>query len=336
MGTLLIEHWLAGVERSSTIRVLDEASVAVARDAVRERGKPRLPELAVEKLVGAVSELAHNQLAHAKFGELAIVEIERDGVPGLEVIAVDRGLGIANPAAALQGAPNPSGSLGIGLSAVVRQVDELDLDIRSQAGSCVRVRSFAGPVRRSEVGILARAHPAEQVIGDHAVFVRDGRGLVVGVVDGLGHGPLAREASDRAVARLLERPGLDPTEQLQAIHGALAGTRGAVMSLVRIDRAIEHAGVGNIATRVVASDGTAHPLTPTAGTLGSVLPRRIHVDHYPRRADDLVVMFSDGLIGRLELVSEPAVTRRHPIAIAQHLMERFVRGNDDAIIAVVR
>jgi anti-sigma regulatory factor (Ser/Thr protein kinase) len=334
MGAILIEHWLAGAER---ISIVDQASISEARELVRARGSALgLSALATEKLAAAVSELAHNQLAHAVRGEVGLRATERAGVAGLEVVAADRGKGISDPGEALRGTLRAAGSLGVGLSAAARQVDELDLDIRWGAGSCISVRCFVSPVRRSELGILARAHPDETTIGDTAIALRAGDRLTLGVVDGLGHGPLAREPADRALDVIMRQSSDPVDDQLRAIHRALVGTRGAVMALARIGDRLEHAGVGNISTRVIGLDGVARPLASTAGTLGSVLPRRIHVDDLALQPGELVVMSSDGLSSRVDLTHEPAMLRQHPIVIAQHLLSRFTRGTDDAIVAVVR
>lgn len=334
VGAVLIDHWLAGSER---VEIIDDASISEARGLVRARGAALgIPVLSIEKLAAAISELARNQLAHAMRGEIGLRSTERGGVVGLEVIAADRGRGISDPTEALRGAPRMTGSLGVGMSAAARQVDELDFDIRWGAGSCISLRCFVSPVRRNEVGILARAHPDETTIGDSAIAWRAGGRLTLGVVDGLGHGPLAREAADRALEVVVHH-ALDPVDsQLRSIHQALVGTRGAVMAIACIADRVEHASVGNISTRVVGLDGVARPLASSAGTLGSVLPRRIHVDALALRQDELFVMSSDGLSTRIDLTHDLAMIRQHPIVIAQHLLARFARGTDDAIIAVVR
>lgn len=334
MGSVLIERWLSGAER---ISVVDDASVSEVREAVRARGAAvGLSSLAIEKLVAAVSELVRNQLAHAIGGEVGLRMTDRGGVAGLEVIAADRGHGIADPANALRGVPRVAGSLGVGLSAAARQVDELDLDIRHGAGTSIALRVFTQPVRRSEIGILARPHPDETVIGDGAVALRSPTGLWLGIVDGLGHGPLACEAADGALETMIRQPLLQLADLFQVIHTAVVGTRGAVMAIAHVTDQIEHASVGNISTRVIAIDGTARPLSSTPGTLGSAFPRRVHVDHVTLQPGELLVMSSDGLTSRVDLTHEPAVIRQHPIIVAQHLLARFARGTDDAIVAVVR
>jgi hypothetical protein len=66
-----------------------------------------------------------------------------------------------------------SGSLGVGVSAAYRQVDELDLACAGVRG--LHPRTFARR-SRSEVAVLGRACRGETVSGDHACVVRDARG----------------------------------------------------------------------------------------------------------------------------------------------------------------
>ena len=108
------------------------------------------------------------------------------------------------------------------------------------------------------------------------------------------------------------------------------------MSIAHIDTAITHAGVGNISTRLIGVDGATRPLGSVAGTLGSAYPRRVASERVTLGAGELVVMYSDGLTSRVDLADDPALIRSHPIIVAQRLVEKFARGNDDALIAVVR
>ncbi len=336
MGEILIDHWLDAGDR---ITVVDDASISEVREAVRAHGRDAgLAVDAYERLAAGASELARNQLVHAVRGQIAVRRIERAGVAGVEVAAADRGRGIADLEIALAGTPRATGSLGVGLSAAMRQADEIDVDVREGSGTCVRVRSFVAPVRKSEVGVIARPHPDETVIGDQAVHVRTGDDLTLAVADGLGHGGPARDAADRALAEIVAHPTRRLEDLLAGVHAALAGTRGAVMAIARLDgsRVVEHASIGNIGSRIIAADGTARSLGSVAGTLGIAYPRRVFVERVQLAPDELLVLFSDGLGSRLDLTADPMATRGHPCVVAQRLLARFARGTDDALIAVVR
>jgi anti-sigma regulatory factor (Ser/Thr protein kinase) len=342
-ASTLVDRWLAG---ATPLHIVDEAGVAVARDAAREAGaRAGLDVTGRERLAMIASELGHNLRRHAGRGSMAILDVTRAGVAGLEIIAADRGTGIADPTMAFAGRASSLGSnqgagLGVGLSAVMRQADEIDVDVRWGEGTCVRARVFTAPVAKSEVAIVSRSHPDEPVCGDDATFLRGDRELLLSVVDGLGHGPQAREAAVRAIVTVHGASHLPLPELLTRCDGDLAGTRGAVMALARVDldgAALEHAAVGNTTARVHESEGIARPLLSTAGTLGVSRPtRRLTAERVAFASSRVLTMVSDGIVTRLDLTGEPALVRRHPIVIAHHIMTRFARGTDDAIVLVAR
>ena len=333
-----MDAWMAGADAVPTI---DAASAALARETVRERGAALgLPGPVVEGLVVAASELVHNQLVHARRGQVAIREIVRAGVPGLEVVAADLGPGIADPRVALEGPGPTARSLGAGLAGARRMVHELDVDVRWGQGSCLWARAFAEPVRRRrEIGVLGRAFHEELVSGDHAVFARDGDALVCAVIDGIGHGPLAADASAAAVATTLAKIGLPPAEILDACDVALQETRGAVMAALRLDEVtgmLEHAAVGNVTATLERPRGHRGFLGASA-TLGARGRKRAPVvETVLVEPAEVVVAYTDGLTSRVSLAEAPEVLRDHPIVIAQHLLRTFARDSDDALVLVAR
>ena len=63
----------------------------------------------------------------------------------------------------------------------------------------------------------------------------DGTSALIGALDGLGHGAEAAEAASLGVD-VLRAARAEPLDVLvQRCHRALSGTRGAAMTLVRID-----------------------------------------------------------------------------------------------------
>ncbi len=281
----------------------------------------------------------NNQLAHARRGQVAIHAIERSGVPGLEIVAADLGPGIADPRLALDG-PGPSDrSLGAGISGARRMVHELDVDVRWGQGTCVRARAFAEPLpRRREIGILGRPIPGERISGDHAVFARAGDVLLCAVIDGLGHGPLAADASDHAAAVALASLALTPAAILEACDTALEGTRGAVMA-VAVDEAagaMELASVGNVTTGL-AAHRSLRLFSGTSATLGMRgRKRRVRTENAPADRDEMLLLYTDGMSTRVTLEDEPGLLRDHPIVIAQYLLGAFGREHDDVLVLVAR
>jgi anti-sigma regulatory factor (Ser/Thr protein kinase) len=338
--TSLVDRWLGG---TPSLVILDEASVAVAREAARAAGaEAALDAVVRERLAAVVSELGHNQRRHAGGGAIALRPVQRGGVAGVAGAAADRGPGLADPTRALPGAlaGASEGGLGVGLSAVLRQSDEVDLEVRAGDGTCVRARIFAAPVPRSEVGIVGRAGPSDPISGDDALAVRDGDRLLAAVADGLGHGPAARDAAARAIAALIDEPGNSLPELLDRCDTRLTGSRGAVLSLAGLDLGrglLEHAAVGNVTTRVVSADGVTRPLLAQNGTLGvGQVRKRHHVETVAVAPPQLLVMVTDGVTTRVDLSQDLVLLRQHPMVIAHALLTRFGRVTDDAMVLVAR
>jgi len=112
------------------------------------------------------------------------------------------------------------------------------------------------------------------------------------------------------------------------------------MEVARIDLGlgqIEHASVGDVRTHLYRPR-ESHRFSPVAGVLGATdqRGRKCVVEREPMRDHDVIVMFSDGLTTRVDISQELQLLRRHPIVIAVHLLDRFGRSNDDALVLVTR
>lgn len=337
MEAFLIDAWLGGRE---AVAILDEASVSQVRQLAREAAAARgLTTVAAERLATIASELAYNQLRHARRGEIALREIERAGNRGLELIAADEGLGIDDPTRALQGIARSSGSLGVGLAAAREHAHEIDLDVRIGEGTCVRARVFAEPIaRRREIGIFGRPHRDESRSGDHAGALRDGDRLLVAVCDGLGHGPPARAAANAAMHVFARHHEDTPVGILEECHRTLGPTRGVVMAAATIEGAssLSLASVGNITTELVRPH-TSRRFGASSFVVGSQQRAwRAHQESAALTAGDALIMFTDGVTSRAIIDEDLALLREHPVVIAHQLVARFGREDDDALVLVAR
>jgi serine/threonine-protein kinase RsbT len=89
----------------------------------------------------AISELARNIVLYAKEGEIVMKALERDGRPGILIIARDDGPGISEGRRAIIDAPGSSGGV-MGLRAMKRLVDEFEIDSRAGQGTRVAVKKW--------------------------------------------------------------------------------------------------------------------------------------------------------------------------------------------------
>src|ERR1043166_5109907 len=80
-------------------------------------------------------------------------------------------------------------------------------------------------------GVAASALPGQAQSGDAHLVKAVATGVLVAVVDGLGHGAEAATAARTAVHTLAEHAAESVLALLQRCHVALKGSRGVVMSL---------------------------------------------------------------------------------------------------------
>ncbi len=338
---VLITRWLGST--TQPLPIYDEASVSSARQRVREIGqRERLSKKTIESAALIASELTHNQLAHAKQGYFLAGSVERNGVKGLELTAADIGPGIERPGAAINDElPKQPGSLGAGLSGIFRMADEVEFDNRLVEGSCIVARKFesADAPRLSEFAIMGRPCPGEAVSGDDAIFVNYESGFVAAVADGLGHGPEAREASNRAVELVHQKKDADLPHLVADLHDALVNTRGCVMNVVRFDgarRSLECVSLGDVHSHLY-NLREAHFFTPRPFVLGGRQNfKPFRVEEHPAESGSVLVMFTDGLKSRATIKGQLDILRQPAIAIAQHLIETHARPDDDVMVLVAR
>lgn len=166
-----------------------------------------------------------------------------------------------------------------------------------------------------------------------AFVILPGDELTIAVADGLGHGPAAAEAARAFCAFVAAHCREDITVILRTAVRALAGTRGAVAALLRIDERAERmkfAGVGNIELRALSRQ-PIHPVS-VPGFLGDRPLRKVTCFDYPLCAGDLLVVHSDGVHPHFELERYGALPAQ---GIAEAIVANHNRDHDDATCVVV-
>lgn len=326
-----------------SVAVMHETQVAEARRAAVGRARDLgFDETDAGRVAIVATEMATNLIKHAGGGEILVSDFEDRSGSGVQCVALDRGAGIANLPLALTDGHSTSGSPGTGLGAIMRSAHYAEFDTRP-GGTAVLARMMKGrPDGRARVGAgdfgaVQVAKAGEAVCGD-AWHVRSAQGRATLVVaDGLGHGPLAAQASAAAIGVVLGHDPLPPEGLLARMHLALRPTRGAAVSIARIDfeaQAVAFAGIGNVAGVIVERTRTQRMLCYN-GTVGHVA-RTIRQVSYPYGDGALVVLASDGLGTGWALEKYPGLAQRHPALIAAVLYRDFSRGRDDVTVVVAR
>ena len=321
--------------------IRDESQVGAARRRTRQLSeKAELDEVLAEHAAIVATELATNILRHGGGGELFMRAIDDEGFDGLELLAVDRGPGISDVRRSLEDGHSTGGTPGTGLGAARRLSNIFDLYSEPSRGTVVlsRIGTVDHHQRASVTwGMAATNAPGEDVSGDQWVFLQRDTRVSFMMVDGLGHGLKAHEAASEAenVFRMnvAEQPGV----VLARLHAALHSTRGAAAALAVVDLAtgtMTYAGVGNIAGTIVRADGQTQGLVSNNGTVGADTIS-VKEFQYQWRAGEQLVMHTDGLRTRWSLKDRPGLSACHPAIVAAILHRDYLRGRDDATVAVL-
>ena len=324
---------------SFSLMIDDASRVAEGRRiAMQVAEREGMPPNAVSNAAIVASELATNLLKHAQRGELHIAPLSGRGEAGIEFLSLDRGPGISNMTQCLEDGHSTAGTSGTGLGAVRRLSDAFH--VASQPGkgtilvSQIRAKASAASLGFT-LGLTSRPLSGEAVSGD-AWAVRLGEtAAVIMIADGLGHGLSAADASRAAVDAFNGSNEQSPANLVQAIHGALRGTRGAAVAVASVDFSearVRFAGLGNIAGTVITSS-KSHAMVSHNGTAGHEA-RHIREFLYPWTEESIIVMHSDGLSTNWNPEAFPGLHRQHPSVIAALLYRDAARERDDACVIV--
>ena len=183
--------------------------------------------------------------------------------------------------------------------------------------------------------IVTAAHvslplPSEIQNGDAVLVKQSALGhTLLAVIDGLGHGPDAAQAS-RAALEVLNLLSFDigVYDAMQEVHRGLKGTRGAAGTVCIIkDFKLEICAVGNVALMTM---NCAVPLVLSAGVLGDQGSRFcVGACEISNRAR--LALLSDGISTRFRLEEYKQLD---PQAACKEIMGRYRRKEDDASVLV--
>jgi anti-sigma regulatory factor (Ser/Thr protein kinase) len=332
------------IVREIAIAVTDVSQVGEARRQVRQVATDaEFDESDRETAALITTELATNLARHAQSGEILMRCVDGADSRWLEIMSVDRGPGMSNIERCLEDGFSTAGTAGQGLGATRRLSTEFDIHSNQPAGTIVlaRVNPKANGTSSKYFrwGVVSRPMHSEVLCGDAWRIVQDSEKLAIIVVDGLGHGPLAADAANEAIAAFDHEPFAPLTAIVQRADAKMRGTRGGAVAIAHIDvraKSMKYVGVGNIAGHLrLNGDDKGRGLMSHNGTVG-VQARKIQEIDYPLPERGLLVMHSDGLQSRWSLENYPGLVRQHPAVIAGVLYRDFTRGRDDITVAVVQ
>jgi hypothetical protein len=191
-------------------------------------------------------------------------------------------------------------------------------------------RCTAGGV---EIAIVNAPCEGETVSGDGYSLAAGPAGVLLVVIDALGHGPLAAEVLAMAVTILkVARPGaIDGL--FQVLDERLSGTRGAVAAIALISpktHQLTWAAIGDV-QGTIASGLLRTTLVATPGILGyrsrQAMPRTV-----PFNAGDVLCMATDGVFPSYAAEIEPLVG----LTTIARRVGALMKSDDDSLAVVAR
>jgi anti-sigma regulatory factor (Ser/Thr protein kinase) len=337
-----METLISSLDTQHAYPIVHASDIAAARRAGQKLAIALgFDETRAGTLALIVTEAGTNLLKHAGEGMLYLNVAQSEGVPGVDVLAVDSGPGIADLDACLRDGMSTAGTAGTGLGALRRLSDEFDVYSTPGNGALFFMRLWrdeAAPgLCRVDVGALTVPLAGEDECGDGWGVACDGKGATLLAADGLGHGPDAAAASRAAIKELAHRPQAEPAALVESVHQALRSTRGAALAVARIDfenDVIRFAGIGNIGAYVIDGD-TRRALVSHNGIVGHNM-RKVQEFSAPCPPNAVCILHSDGIQTQWDLDRYPGLLARSPALVAAMLMRDFIRRRDDAMVLVVR
>jgi hypothetical protein len=263
---------------------------------------------------------------------------------GLEIVGLDAGRGVRDVEACFLDGFSTSGSAGTGLGAIRRLADAFDIYSALDRGTAIVAQLWRhGHVNERHrepgvaVGVAAAPCGGEDVSGDGWAIERRGRRTMLLVVDGLGHGQMAAEASLEAIRLFRANAKSSPAVVMHALHAGLRSTRGAAVAVTEIDAergVVRFSGIGNISA-VILGPGERRHLVSHNGTVGHSV-RKVDEFAYPWPKDAVLIEHTDGLATQWEVERYPGLLARSPSLIAGVLYRDYARKRDDVTVLAAR
>lgn len=178
--------------------------------------------------------------------------------------------------------------------------------------------------------VAARPFPGQTESGDQYVVADFDGGVLVAVIDGLGHGQDAADAAKLAAAILAANAHEPVVTLVKRCNEELRKTRGVVMSVASLSASgsMTWIGIGNVETMLVRAGAKRDSLLTRGGIVGDRLPP-LHVATLQVHAGDLLFFATDG-IGSMFVQDIRHV--EHPWRLVHQLFGQYAKSTDDALL----
>lgn len=327
---------------TAEISISDQIDCRVAQATARKFAEELgFPPKEIEEIALVTSELATNLVRHAGSGTLSFEGLIDHDPVGIQIESQDRGPGITDVEQSLTDGFSTRGGLGLGLGSVNRLMDELEINSTPGLGTRIACRRWKRPAKslyqaRWDVGVATRSRRDAPANGDAYIVKEWNESLLVGVIDGLGHGEPAQKAAIAAQRYVIDHFDRPLESICEGVNRACRATRGVVMALARFTTPseLEFVNHGNIEIRAWSGDERRHFIA-RRGIFGAE-PQEVKVQRHDWQAGWILALHSDGLDPRWTWENVPDFHATLAQPLATHLLRRFDKDEDDATVVVVK
>jgi anti-sigma regulatory factor (Ser/Thr protein kinase) len=322
----------------------ERSYVAFIKREIHNLVRPHFTENRTAEIDIVISELTSNLIKHAQKGEILYRLSTEENEKIFEVICIDKGPGIKDLSNAMKDGVSSKETLGQGIGAIMRLSNLSQFYTLPAWGTIVYTvfynnRDYSpSPRKNFHARVLNVAKPGENVSGDSAYIKVYPEKTIVFVGDGLGHGHHAKDAVDKAISIFKTSMSGDPSEIIKEINKNLKHTRGLVATIATLDHKLkqwELCGVGNISTRLQKGLENKNYVCNN-GIIGFNIPTRLENSRHELEKFQQLILCSDGIKTRWDLVKYPGLLKYDPMIMAAVLYKDHSRQTDDMTAVIVK
>lgn len=328
-----------------SLQIPDRSYVALAKKEIHgiaeENGfdREQIGEIDI-----VVAEMASNLIKHSNGGELLVRMVEDHLGKGIELICIDNGPGIHDPVRMMEDGASTTNTLGHGLGSMKRLSDTFQVYSQKDWGTVLLARKYTKAPKpgrtkqRIETGVVIVAKPGEEDCGDGYCFKPERNGITVLAADGLGHGPEAKAAVDKAKDAFNECKETEPVDIIRQMHPAVKKTRGLVATVAHysfLEKKWLICGVGNISTKAYSPMQQKNYMCYN-GIVGMTIPNTMKNQEIEADHGQVLIMCSDGIKSRWDPQRYPGIQKYDTSIFAASIYKDHARRTDDMSVIIIR
>ncbi len=186
-------------------------------------------------------------------------------------------------------------------------------------------------------GVVERKAPGQKVSGDSYLIEEFDDQVFIGVLDGQGLGEEARASVEKAKKYIKDNVrnyGVGFADLVQGCHQLLRHARGIDLGMIWIDtkqKRLFYTGIGGTEIRIFGPRRVDFP--SQSGVVGLQI-NGIQIHDYNYFAEDIFVLFTDGISSKFSFVDSRINVSLPPQALAEQIAELFGKEDDDYVIVV--